>query len=407
MSADTARAAIYPRGAALLCALPARTIAAARQLPLGTIETHPAERFPVIVLAKGAIHRSRPRFELMSTTTHAPRRDLGENDGRFADKFAQVTETLVDSISQALYPMVEQYAQMFTHGVRTPVLRRPSDVGLDYEDAFFPSLDGVPLEAWLIPADSDRLLIVNHPMACNRYGFPGHLPPWNTMFGGFEVNFLPELKHLHDAGYNILTYDLRNHGLSGAANGGACGLGLLECRDVVGSIRYAKSRKDLASMTTGLFSRCMGGNSTIIAMAKWPGDFEHIQALVLLNVVSGKTFIERGAQNLHLHPERAAQRLDERVRELTGFRLDDETPLAYAKHVQVPTLQAQLRRDFLIHESDGQSIFDALSSREKELLWIEDSNQRFYAYNYFGQHPERLIGWFDRHMGGSRATATH
>jgi len=26
------------------------------------------------------------------------------------------------------------------------------------------------------------------------------------MFGGFEVNFLPELKRLHEAGYNILTY---------------------------------------------------------------------------------------------------------------------------------------------------------------------------------------------------------
>jgi hypothetical protein len=67
------------------------------------------------------------------------------------------------------------------------------------EDVFFPSLDGVPLEAWFIPADSDKLLIINHPMTCNRYGFPGHLPPWNTMVGGFEVNFLPELKHLHDA----------------------------------------------------------------------------------------------------------------------------------------------------------------------------------------------------------------
>ena len=32
------------------------------------------------------------------------------------------------------------------------------------------------------------------------------------MFGDFEVNFLPELKHLQDDGYNILTYDLRNCG---------------------------------------------------------------------------------------------------------------------------------------------------------------------------------------------------
>jgi hypothetical protein len=53
----------------------------------------------------------------------------------------------------------------------------------------------------------------------------------------------------------------------------------------------------------------------------------------------------------------------------------------------------------LIHaEKDGQEIFDALGSADKELYWIEDSNQRFYAYNYFGQHPERLIDWFDRHM---------
>jgi hypothetical protein len=80
----------------------------------------------------------------------------------------------------------------------------------------------------------------------------------------------------------------------------------------------------------------------------------------LVHVVSGKTFIERGAENLHLDPEKAARRLDERVRELTGFRLDEETPLPYARHVKVLTLQAQLRRDF------------------------------------------RLVGWFDRHMGKNR-----
>jgi hypothetical protein len=60
-------------------------------------------------------------------------------------------------------PLIEQYAQLFKTGARTPVLRRPSDIGLDYEDAFFQSLDGIPLEGWFIPADSDKLLIVNHP----------------------------------------------------------------------------------------------------------------------------------------------------------------------------------------------------------------------------------------------------
>jgi len=80
-------------------------------------------------------------------------------------------------------------------------------------------------------------------------------------------------------------------------------------------------------------------------------------------VVWGRTFIERGAENRHLDPEKAAARLDECVRELTGFRLDEETPLPYAKHVKVPTLMAQIRRDSLIHgERDGQAIFDALGA---------------------------------------------
>src|SRR5262245_16191716 len=123
----------------------------------------------------------------------------------------------------------------------------------------------------------------------------------------------------------------------------------------------------MGKLRTSLFSRCMGGNSTIIAMAKWPDEFKHIEALVILNVVSGPTFIERGAENLGLDPAEAAKRLH--------------------------------------GEKDGQEIFDSLAAQTKELLWIDQSNQRFYAYNHFGQHPERLIGWFDQHMATDRSAS--
>lgn len=326
-------------------------------------------------------------------------KDYGQNDIALETVTAATPVSDPKEAAEKIAALADQYAGLFKSGIRTPVLERPDDHGMRYEDVTFPSMDGVPLEAWYIPADSDKLLIVNHPMTCNRYGFPGHLEPWNGMFGGFEVNFLPELKHLHDAGYNILTYDLRNCGLSGDGNGVTSGLGLLECRDVVGSVRYAKNHPKLGKMRTGLFSRCMGGNSTIIAMAKWPEEFTHIEALALLNVVSGKTFIERGAENMGLDPAQAAAALDERVRKLTGFRLDEETPAPWGHGVTIPTFMAQLRRDFLVHgEKDGQEIFDGLASNTKELFWIEDSNQRFYAYNYFGLHPERLLDWFAKHM---------
>lgn len=298
-----------------------------------------------------------------------------------------------------LEQLVDQYATMFATGVRTPVLKRPDDYGMDYEEVSFPSKDGVPLEGWLIPGDSDRLLIINHPMTCNRYGFPGHLAPYDQMFGGFEVDFLPELKHLHEAGYTILTYDLRNCGLSGQGNGGFSGLGLLEARDVFGSVRYARSREDLAGMKLGLFSRCMGGNSTIIAMDLWPEEFEDVQALAVLNVVSGQTFVEQGARNIGADPQEAVTRLSEKLLQTNGMRLAEETPAPHAPAVKVPTLMAQLHRDFLIDaDGDGREIFEALGAQDKELYWIEDSNQRFYAYNHFGQHPEKLIGFFDEKM---------
>lgn len=324
---------------------------------------------------------------------------IGADDGSVVGNAVEAIKGAAGKIADKFHPLIEQYAGLFKTGLRTPVMRKPSDYGMEFEECWFPSMDGVPLEAWFIPADSDRLLIVNHPMTCNRYGFPGHLPEFKQYFGGFEVNFLPELKALHDAGYNILTYDLRNCGRSGEGNGGISGLGLLECRDVVGSVRYAREHDRLGKLRTSLFSRCMGGNSTIIAMAKWPEEFEHIEALALLNVVSGPTFIERGAENMKLDPEKAAERLDQRCRETSGFSLFDFRPQDYGQGVKVPTFMAQLRRDFLIHgERDGQEIFDALGAQTKELLWIEVSNQRFYAYNHFGQHPERLIQWFDTHM---------
>ncbi|MDO4255233.1 MAG: alpha/beta hydrolase [Kocuria sp.] len=323
-------------------------------------------------------------------------KDLGQND---LDLTTLPTPTGTDE--EKLAGLVNQFGHMFWHGARTPVMKRPDDVGMEFEEVFFPSMDGVPLEGWYIPAKgSDKLLVINHPMTCNRYGFPGHLEPWNEMFGGFEVDFLTELRHLHNAGYNILTYDLRNHGLSSDANGVTSGLGLLEARDVVGSMRYVRSRADLSAMKLALFSRCMGANSTIIAMNRWSEEFEGVQALGMVNAVSGHAFIEQGARNLGLDPHTAQEALAERLLATAGQRLDEETPEPYGAAVKVPAFLAVLRRDFLVDAvKDGQEIFDSLGSEDKELLWIEDSNQRFYAYNYFGQHPEKLIAFFDTHVG--------
>lgn len=325
----------------------------------------------------------------------------GEKDASVSSMIGNAAEALGAAVSRTLHPVVEQYAQLYTHGARTPVLRYPDEYGMGYEDVFFPSLDGVPLEGWFIPANSDRLLIINHPMPCNRYGFPGHIAPWNTMFGGFEVNFLPELKHLHDAGYNIITYDIRNHGRSGVGSGGLAGIGLLECRDVVGSVRYAKSRADTRGMRVGIYSRCMGANSTIIAVSKWPNEFDHVEAFLFHHPAPGQMLVEGTANKMHLDPKKTAKEVSERIYELSGFRLEQMTPTPYAGAITKPTMMSQLERDWMIVREDMEELFEKIGASDKEMFWIEGSDQRFSGYNYYGEHPEKLIGWFDKHMGGT------
>jgi hypothetical protein len=162
-----------------------------------------------------------------------------------------------EQADQILQAMADSFGQQ----LRSPVLHWPSEQDLDYEDVTFPALDGVPLEGWFMPSPgSDKLIIANHPMGFSRSGLPGHLEPWKSIWASsgndFEVNLIPDYKILHDAGYNVLAYDLRNLGLSGAANGGIASSGIFEARDVAGSLAYARSRRDTRDITFALFSRC-------------------------------------------------------------------------------------------------------------------------------------------------------
>jgi hypothetical protein len=71
--------------------------------------------------------------------------------------------------------LIKNLANTFGHPIRSPILRTPDEYGLEYKNLSFPSMDGVPLEAWFMPAESDKLVIANHPLWFNRYGFPAHL----------------------------------------------------------------------------------------------------------------------------------------------------------------------------------------------------------------------------------------
>ncbi len=287
--------------------------------------------------------------------------------------------------------------QVMGEAERTPIMRRPSDYGMSYEDVFFPAMDGTVIEGWFIPGESDDVIIVNHYKGANRYGYPGHLQPWSKRGPGFEVNFLPLYKALHEAGYNILTYDLRGNGLSAPGPYPIIGSGLLEYRDVIGSIRYIRSRSDTQNMDISLYSQCYGANSTLTAIHRHPEEFEGIKSMIALQPISAAAFIEGGVASAGI-PKEVWESAYER---LTSIRTSDIDMPEFAKSVAFPTLLVQSRADVTTKPSDVQAMFDNIQNADKRLLWIEDSPVRTATYKYFSTDPSKVIEWFDGHMKSS------
>lgn len=306
------------------------------------------------------------------------------------------------TISEEHYGTIKYLAEFAVRPMfRTPVHKTPADHGMHtWEDVYFPSSDGTPLEGWYIPSlqgESDQLIIINHPMPMSRSGFTGHFGEPFSAVDTLEVDFVAHMGHLSRAGYNILAYDLRNHGNSGAANGGICGIGRYEWRDVVGAQEYVQDHSKLSKMKVGLYNRCTGGNAAYEAMYRRPELFETVQCFFGPLTVSMTALMRSFAGLMGLDQYMELMNLEQI--KLGGFTNEEMHPQDYAQAVKVPYFMAQVIEDvWTDNPKDAQEIFDQIGSEEKELFWIEGTNRRFDGYNYFGVNPEKMLAFFDKYM---------
>ncbi|ABK53484.1 hypothetical protein Acel_1712 [Acidothermus cellulolyticus 11B] len=320
-------------------------------------------------------------------TTSVPQLDIVA--GRARERFDTLLNTIADNFSVSR---------------RSPILHTPAEHHLHFEDVTFPSEDGTPLEGWLVPAaHADTIVIVNHPRYFSRSGLPAHVEPWRSDFGAtgndIEVNLVRDIAILHDAGYHVLAYDLRNFGHSGAANGGLTSAGIFESRDVIGSLIYVRSRSDLQQVKIALFSRCLGANATLFAMQRAPQMFGNVRCLVACQPLSPRMALERAFER-HGLPIDLMDELDRRIKLRTSFGLNDMSPINAARSVRVPTLVYQVHADVMTRPSDVQAIFDAIPDHDalpKELFWIHGTTRRWDGYLHFQNEPNRILAWLERY----------
>ncbi len=296
---------------------------------------------------------------------------------------------------------VETRVQAVVHGLtatvtrvlRTPIVRTPETLKLGYQEITFASTDGVRLEGWYIPGRSDRLVVCTHPAHGNRYGLPAHLKDY-VYLGGRELSFLPLYRALHDAGYGVLCFDLRNHGKSGGDEDGNQRYGLFEHRDVLGALRYLRERHDTQHMKVTLLGAGLGANASLIAAAR-----EDVRALIALQPGSTRPLIERIAKRTEL--VHRIELFEQAIHARTWHTLDALSPLPSASALRVPTLTVQQRCDWQPQLRDAQALHDALATPQKELLWA-DGETRLDVLAALTARPAPLLGW----LGGLPPRAT-
>ena len=175
---------------------------------------------------------------------------------------------------------------------RQAITRNPADVGLAYEDVEFNATDGVRLEGWFVPAPESAsgrgpTVVVVHGWMWNRAGNVAGLVPFKDR----DVDFLPNARALHDAGMNVLMFDLSNHGVSGSRF--PMTFGAWEGRDLVGAMSYLRTRPDVDPVRIGILGTSMGGNTALEAAPYC----QPIPAMLLVQPNRAGTFISRFARD--------------------------------------------------------------------------------------------------------------
>ena len=128
----------------------------------------------------------------------------------------------------------------------------PSQLNLSFENISFQSDEGTDLSGWYMPAetsdsDSEKAVIFVH----------GH--------GADRREGMRWFKAVHQAGFNILAFDLRNLGKSTKS---FSTMGYFEQRDVIGALDYLQQQKKIQSI--GIFGTSMGAATSIMAMVDDP-----------------------------------------------------------------------------------------------------------------------------------------
>nr|MBC7244251.1 alpha/beta hydrolase [Chloroflexota bacterium] len=270
-----------------------------------------------------------------------------------------------------------------THPKRTTIGGTPSDFGLPYESISFPSLDGITLHGWFIPAQNPRGTVI----FC--HGYAGSKAP--------DLQYVP---HFRTHGYNTLLFDFRAHGES---DGDKSSLVYYERQDLLGAIVYLQQR---GINRVGLMGFSMGA---AVAMATAPLS----EAVRVVVADSGfaelKTILNAYLQNRGI-PRSIAFVMSNLIiwtaGQQLGCSLPESDPIRWVGRLAPrPLLIIHGERDRSIPVSDAQRLYKA--ARQPKELWIApEADHRCVDQLYPDEYITKVLDFFDKWLGSLPTACT-
>ena len=304
--------------------------------------------------------------------------------------------------------LVNQIVKMRVAPQRLENVKNPSDYGMNYIDVNIVTADNLRLSAWEIksPQPSNVTVIVNHPLTTTRYGSEKGLD-------GVSAEFLPMIKHLHEANYNVITYDHRGQGDSDGGIGSNAigteapvGAGATEWQDVSASLRYVLDHSDFSDDKIIFFSQCMGANATFLAWKEEPELFDNPQ---IKGIIANQPTLSYEMTDRFIRAKTGLDLVDKVLAKQTkDFGFGFAKALDYVPNLTVPVLYAQVEKDvYTFNQETGRNDITELmeaTPTANNVVWIGPNQdipfgngQRFDAYNFFNSNPEPILEFVRKH----------
>ena len=188
------------------------------------------------------------------------------------------------------------FAKRLVNPPRLPLWATPGDLGLDFDAIQFPAQDGVRISGWFIPAPADSrrkgaTIVLIHGWPWNRLGEVAD-DLFSEITGRKAVDLLRLAFALQQDGYNLLMYDMRNHGESAAAPPVAFGQD--EANDLLGALAYLTVRSEVDPERIGVIGFSMGANSLLYALPQT----NQIKAAIAVQPMTVSTYSKKYGQDL-------------------------------------------------------------------------------------------------------------